>query len=240
MISVEELSKKYAKQYAVKNASFKVADKEVVAIVGPSGSGKSTLLRCINRLEEPSSGHVYVNDKKITAKSASKLRLKIGMVFQHFNLFPHMNVMENLIYGPLKVLNIAEEVATKKAEVLLKKFGLSNKARSKPNDLSGGQKQRVAIARALMMGPEIMMFDEPTSALDPEVVQDVVEVIKSLKSEMTIIIVTHHIKFAKALADRIIFMDQGQILCDQKNKDFFEKPKSHRARLFLEKLGGFC
>jgi len=239
MIIIEELSKKYSQQYAIKNISFEVQNKEVIAIVGPSGSGKSTLLRCINRLEVPSSGHVYINGAKITGKNIGKLRPKIGMVFQHFNLFPHMNVMENLIYGPTKLLAMKESNAALNAKDLLKKFGLQEKANFKPNDLSGGQKQRIAIARSLMMNPEIMLFDEPTSALDPEVVQDVVKVIKNLKNDMTVIVVTHHIRFAKAIADRIIFMDQGQVLCNQKTEDFFTNPKSHRAKLFLEKVGEF-
>jgi len=161
------------------------------------------------------------------------------MVFQHFNLFPHMNVLENLTYSPCKVKNMKEDLATEKALALLEKLGLSNKSHFMPNNLSGGQKQRVAIARALMMDPEIMLFDEPTSALDPEVIQDVVDAILLLKAKMTIIVVTHHIRFARAIADRIIFMDQGQVLCDQPKEEFFEKPKSQRARLFLSKVGEF-
>jgi len=239
MIVVENLSKKYSGQYAIKNVGFQLSKKEILAIVGPSGSGKTTVLRCINRLEEPTAGNVYIDGKKITAKSSNKLRLKVGMVFQHFNLFPHMNVMENLIYTPCKVLGMGENAAKQKAKELLEKFSIVGKANFMPGDLSGGQKQRVAIARALMMNPEIMLFDEPTSALDPEVIQDVVDAIIMLKSEMTIIIVTHHIRFAKAVADRIIFMDQGQVLCDQNNEEFFKKPKSHRARLFLDKVGEF-
>ena len=239
MITIEALSKKYHGNYAIKNISLKVEDKEVVAIVGPSGSGKTTLLRCVNRLEVPSAGHVYISDTKITGKNIDKMRHKIGMVFQNFNLFPHMNVMENLIYAPMQVLKMKKDDAKLKAKNLLEKFGLGSKSNSKPNDLSGGQKQRIAIARSLMMNPEIILFDEPTSALDPEMVQDIVEVIKSLKTEMTVVVVTHHIRFAKAIADRIIFMDQGQVLCNQKNAEFFEKPKSHRARLFLEKVGEF-
>lgn len=239
MIVIENLTKKYQGHYAIKDINFKVAKKETVAIVGPSGSGKSTLLRCIKRLEEPTSGDILVDGKKITKKSSRKLRLKLGMVFQHFNLFPHMNVLENLIYGPCKVKNVREDLATEKASNLLKKFGLTNKSHFMPNNLSGGQKQRIAIARALMMDPEVILFDEPTSALDPEVIGDVVDTICLLKSEMTIIVVTHHIRFARAVADRIIFMDQGQILCDQPKDAFFEKPKSQRARLFLSKVWEF-
>jgi len=239
MIVIENIAKKYAGHYAIKNINFKVDTKEVLAIVGPSGSGKSTLLRCINHLEEPSSGNIIIDGKKVTTKSSNKIRLKVGMVFQHFNLFPHMNVLENLIYSPCKVKNMREDIAIDKALKLLEKFGLSNKSHFMPNNLSGGQKQRVSIARAIMMDPEIMLFDEPTSALDPEVIQDVVEAILLLKSEMTIIVVTHHIRFARAIADRIIFMDHGQVLCDQSKDEFFEKPKSQRARLFLSKVGEF-
>lgn len=239
MILIENLAKKYAGHYAIKNINFEVPDKELLAIVGPSGSGKSTLLRCINYLEEPSSGSITINNKKVTQKSSNKLRLKVGMVFQHFNLFPHMNVIDNLTYSPCNVKHMRKDLAQEKAMTLLEKFGLSNKSHFMPNNLSGGQKQRVAIARALMMDPEIMLFDEPTSALDPEVIQDVADAILLLKSEMTIIVVTHHIRFARAIADRIIFMDQGQILCDQPKDEFFAKPKSQRARLFLEKVGEF-
>ena len=239
MIAIENISKKYSGHYAIKNINFKVDVQEVLAIVGPSGSGKSTLLRCINHLEEPSSGNIIINGKKTTTKSSNKLRLKVGMVFQHFNLFPHMNVLENLIYSPCKVKNMREDIAKDNALKLLETFGLSNKSHFMPNNLSGGQKQRVSIARAIMMDPEIMLFDEPTSALDPEVIQDVVEAILLLKSAMTIIVVTHHIRFARAVADRIIFMDQGQVLCDQPKDEFFENPKSQRARLFLSKVGEF-
>lgn len=239
MIIIENLAKKYSESYAIKNINFSVSAKETLTIVGPSGSGKSTVLRCINHLEEPSAGTILIDGKKITSKTSNKLRLKVGMVFQHFNLFPHMNILENLTYTPCKVKHMREDLAQEKAIKLLEKFSLSNKAHFMPNNLSGGQKQRVAIARAMMMDPEILLFDEPTSALDPEMIQDVVDAILVLKSEMTIIVVTHHIRFAKAIADRIIFMDQGQILCDQSTDDFFKKPKSQRARLFLDKVGEF-
>lgn len=239
MIVIEDLAKKYEGHYAIKNVNFKVKKQETLAIVGPSGSGKSTLLRCINHLEEPSSGSIIIDGKKVTTKSSNKLRLKVGMVFQHFNLFPHMSVLKNLTYSPCVVKRIREDLAKDKALKLLEKFGLSNKSHFMPNNLSGGQKQRVSIARALMMDPEIMLFDEPTSALDPEVIQDIADAILLLKSEMTIIVVTHQIRFARAIADRIIFMDQGQVLCDQPKDEFFEKPKSQRARLFLNKVGDF-
>lgn len=236
MIRLEAISKKYGKNYALKDVSLSFDGHETAVIIGPSGSGKTTLLKCVNQLEDPTSGHVFINGIKLTNKNRNKLCLKIGMVFQNFNLFPHMNVLENLIYSPVNVLNVEQDQARDKAEKLLQTFGLQEKLHSKPTNLSGGQKQRVAIARALMMDPEIMLFDEPTSALDPEVIKDVVEAISMLKSQMTMIVVTHHINFAKAIADRIIFMDKGHVLCDQPKQDFFNKPKSHRARLFLENI----
>jgi polar amino acid transport system ATP-binding protein len=239
MIKIEKLTKKYKGEYALKNASFEAKQHEVVAIVGPSGSGKTTLLRCINHLEEPTSGDVYLDGDKITKRNRSKISLKVGMVFQHSNLFPHMSVIENLTYAPCKVLRQNTLEAQKKASTILSQFSIKAKATSMPSQLSGGQKQRVAIARALMMDPEVMLFDEPTSALDPEVIKDVAEAINDLKNKTTIIVVTHHLKFARAVADRIIFMDQGQILCDQKTDEFFAEPNSHRARLFLENVGDF-
>jgi polar amino acid transport system ATP-binding protein len=237
MIKLENISKKYNKNYAIKNISLQFGLAETIAIIGPSGSGKSTLLRCINRLEEPTSGQVFINNEKLTARNRRKLCLKIGMVFQNFNLFPHMNVKDNLIYSPLNVLGVQKNIAEEKAEHLLEKFSLKQKLSSKPSDLSGGQKQRVAICRALMMNPEIILFDEPTSSLDPEVIKDIIDAILILKSQITMIVVTHHLKFAKSIADRIIFMDHGQALADQKVSEFFEKPSSHRARLFLENIG---
>lgn len=239
MIKVEKLTKRYQGDYVLKNAGFEVGANETLAIVGPSGSGKTTLLRCINHLEEATSGNVYLNGSQITKKDAKQLCRKIGMVFQHCNLFPHMDVLSNLTYSPCKILGQSIEEATKKAMELLEHFSIKSKATSMPSQLSGGQKQRVAIARALMMNPEVMLFDEPTSALDPEVIKDVVYAIEELKSKMTIIVVTHHLKFARAVADRIIFMDQGQVLCDQKTEEFFSDPASHRARLFLENVGDF-
>jgi polar amino acid transport system ATP-binding protein len=237
MIKLESLSKKYDKNYAIKDVSIEFKPGETVAIIGSSGSGKSTFLRCINRLEQPTSGSVFIDNEKLTAKTARKLGLQIGMVFQNFNLFPHLNVRDNLTYAPLNVLNISKKTANERAENLLTKFGLLNKLQAYPANLSGGQKQRVAICRALMMEPKVMLFDEPTSALDPEVIKDIVDAILLLKNQMTMIVVTHHLKFAKAIADRIIFMDHGIILADQKAEDFFEKPASHRARLFLENIG---
>lgn len=254
MIKIEKLTKKYHGEYVLKNVGFEVNKNETLAIVGPSGSGKTTLLRCINHLEEATSGNVYLEGLKITKKDAKHLCLRIGMVFQHCNLFPHMTIMENLIYAPCKVLEQKPAQLRERARGLLDHFGMASKADSMPSALSGGQKQRVAIMRALMMDPEVMLFDEPTSALDPEVIKDLVSFIERLKledivrysrdgvkskSKMTIIVVTHHLKFARAIADRIVFMDQGQVLCDQKTDEFFNAPASHRARLFLENVGDF-
>lgn len=237
MIRLEDISKKYDKNYAIKDISINFEAGETVAIIGSSGSGKSTLMRCINGLEEPTNGHLFIDEEKLTAKNRRKLCLRIGMVFQNFNLFPHLNVKDNLIYAPLNVLKVNKNIATTRAEDLLQKFGLHQKLMSFPSELSGGQKQRVAICRSLMMEPQVMLFDEPTSALDPEVIKDIIAAILLLKNQMTMIVVTHHLKFAKAIADRIIYMDHGVILADQKAKDFFEKPASHRARLFLENIG---
>lgn len=237
MIILDKVSRNYGKTYAVKDISLEFKKKETIAIIGSSGSGKSTLLRIINALEVPTSGHVLINDKKLTQKNKRKLCLKIGMVFQAFNLFPHLNVQDNLIYAPVNILGMKQMAAIAKAEKLLEQFGLKQRITAFPVNLSGGQKQRVAICRALMMDPEIMLFDEPTSALDPENIKDIIEIISLFKNQMTMIVVTHHIKFAKAIADRIIFMDHGQVLADQLAVEFFEKPKSHRARLFLENIG---
>lgn len=237
MIVLEKISKKYDTNYAVKNISLKFANAETTAIIGSSGSGKSTLLRCINRLEEPTSGQVFINNTKLTSKNRRKLCLKIGMVFQNFNLFPNMNVRDNLIYGPINVLGARHDESIAQAETLLEKFNLKQKFLSKPSELSGGQKQRIAICRALMMEPEAILFDEPTSALDPEVIKDIIDAISLLKNQMTMIVVTHHLRFAKSIADRVVFMDHGLVLDDQLTSEFFEKPRSHRARLFLENIG---
>lgn len=237
MIIIDNVSKRYGKNYALKEINLKFEKKETVAIIGSSGSGKSTLLRIINGLETPTSGHTLINNKKLTHKNKRKLCLKIGMVFQSFNLFSHLTVLDNLIYAPINVLGMKKPVTLATAEKLLEQFGLTQKIFSFPVNLSGGQKQRVAICRALMMDPKIILFDEPTSALDPENIKDIIEIISLLKTEMTMIVVTHHIKFAKSIADRVIFMDHGQMLADQAATEFFEKPKSHRARLFLENIG---
>ncbi|AFE52447.1 glutamine ABC transporter ATP-binding protein [Rickettsia prowazekii str. GvV257] len=237
MIILEKVSKHYGKNYAIKNIDLNFTTKETTVIIGPSGSGKTTLLRILNNLEEPSSGTFLVDQQKLMQKDRRKLCLKVGMVFQNFNLFSHFTVGENLMYTPVNVLKLPKEQAISMAIELLTKFKLIQKFYAYPTSLSGGQKQRIAIARALMMKPEILLFDEPTSALDPENIKDVIENINLLKTQMSMVVVTHHLKFAKLIADRIIFMDQGQILANQPANEFFKKPASHRARLFLENIG---
>jgi polar amino acid transport system ATP-binding protein len=239
MIRIKNIAKKYGDQIALKDINFSSAKGNIISVIGPSGSGKSTLLRIIAGLEKADEGNLYIDDEKVTKRNLKKCRKKIGMVFQNFHLFPHMNVIENLTYAPKKVLGMNSKEAKDKAKDYLKQFGLSAKIKAMPNGLSGGQKQRVSIIRSLMMNPEIILFDEPTSALDPEKVRDVAELIKSLKQNMLVIVVTHHIALAKAVSDRIIFMAEGQILGDQESDSFFAKPKSHRARLFLEKVEDF-
>ena len=237
MVVLDKVSKRYQKIHAVKDVNLVFDKNETTAIIGPSGSGKSTLLRMINGLDAPTTGQVLINGKKLTQKNKIQLCLKVGMVFQAFNLFSHLNVQDNLIYAPINVLRMDKAQAIDKAEKLLEQFGLGQKNTSFPVNLSGGQKQRVAICRALMMDPEVMLFDEPTSALDSENIKDIVEIISLLKKSMTMIVVTHHIKFARVISDRIVFMDHGMVLADQPKDQFFEKPKSHRARLFLENIG---
>ncbi len=219
--------------------STTVQQGEVVTIIGPSGSGKSTFLRCLNLLEVPTSGEIFMNGNEITSPKINKLEVRknIGMVFQHFHLFPHMTVLENVIYAPQKVKGIDKSTAVENAKKLLAKVGLTDKESAYPNHLSGGQKQRVAIARALAMEPEVMLFDEPTSALDPEMVKEVLDVIKDLADTgITMVIVTHEMNFAKEVADRVLFLDQGKLVEEGKPKDFFHDPKSSRARDFLDKV----
>ena len=237
MIILDNITKNFNDTLALSNVNLTFDKRETTVIIGSSGSGKSTLLRCINYLEQPTGGFVSIDGKQLTRQNRSKLCFKIGMVFQQFNLFPHMDVINNLLYAPVNVMGKNQAEMQEKALSLLKKFGIAEKAYSMPNKLSGGQKQRVAICRALMTDPEIILFDEPTSALDPEVVKDIISIINDLKKQMSMIVITHHIKFAKVIADRIIFMDKGQVLSDQPAKEFFAKPKSHRARLFLENVG---
>ncbi|MGC4376482.1 amino acid ABC transporter ATP-binding protein [Fictibacillus sp. Mic-4] len=239
MIKIKDLHKTFGNNEVLKGIDTEIKQGEVVAIIGPSGSGKSTFLRCINLLETPTSGQVWVNDKEITnpKTNVALVRKKIGMVFQHFHLFPHMTVLENLTYAPMKVNQLSKEEAVKIARDLLQKVGLAEKENEYPSRLSGGQKQRVAIARALAMNPDIMLFDEPTSALDPEMVKEVLEVIKSLaKSGMTMAIVTHEMGFAREVADRVLFLDGGKLVEDAPPAEFFASPKTERAKSFLEKV----
>ncbi|QHA92489.1 amino acid ABC transporter ATP-binding protein [Bacillus sp. N1-1] len=239
MIKVENLHKNFGNIEVLSGINTSIKKGEVVAIIGPSGSGKSTLLRCLNQLEQVSSGAIWVDDKKLTDSSTNimELRQSIGMVFQHFHLFPHKTVLENLIYAPMKVKGIKRDVAEEKAHELLLQVGLSMKANEYPKRLSGGQKQRVAIARALAMEPEYMLFDEPTSALDPEMVKEVLDVMKDLgKSGMTMVIVTHEMAFAREAADRILFLDGGKLVEESEPSAFFNNPKTDRAKVFLDKV----
>lgn len=239
MIKVEKLSKSFGKHEVLKNISTTIAEGEVVAVIGPSGSGKSTFLRCLNLLEKPNGGTITIKDTEITKPKTNTLKVRenTGMVFQHFHLFPHKTVLENIMYAPVNVKKESKQAAQEKAEDLLRKVGLFEKRNDYPNRLSGGQKQRVAIARALAMNPDIMLFDEPTSALDPEMVKEVLQVMKELvETGMTMVIVTHEMGFAKEVADRVLFMDQGMIVEDGNPKEFFMSPKSKRAQDFLEKI----
>ena len=239
MINVENLSKNFGNLKVLKNISTTINKGEIISIIGPSGSGKSTFLRCINKLEEPTEGHIYIDDMDLMDKNTdiNKIRERVGMVFQHFNLFPNMTVLENLILSPTIVKKETKEEAEKYALYLLQKVGLSDKANSYPNQLSGGQKQRIAIARALAMKPEVILFDEPTSALDPEMIKEVLDVMRNLAKEgMTMLIVTHEMGFARNVGNRILFMDNGEIIEDCSPKDFFENPTNERIKDFLNKV----
>ncbi|MFZ0444660.1 MAG: amino acid ABC transporter ATP-binding protein [Bacillus sp. (in: firmicutes)] len=239
MIKVEGLVKHFGKLEVLKGISTTIHEGEVVAIIGPSGSGKSTFLRCLNLLEKPTGGHIYINNLDLMDKKTDimKVRQNVGMVFQHFHLFPHKTVMENITYAPMKVKKISKAEAEKKGMELLTQVGLANKASVYPNSLSGGQKQRVAIARALAMEPKIMLFDEPTSALDPEMVKEVLDVMKALaNSGMTMAIVTHEMGFAREVADRVLFLDGGRLGEDSPPDEFFMNPESQRAKDFLKKI----
>ena len=239
MIDVKHLYKNFGSLEVLKDVSLHVDRGQVVAIIGPSGSGKSTLLRSINLLETPTSGEIWVDGTCITEKRQNirAIRQKVGMVFQHFNLFAHMTVLKNMIYAPVKTKKLTKEQATEKAMQLLARVGLAEKANVYPVTLSGGQKQRVAIARALAMDPEVILFDEPTSALDPEMVTEVLDVIKELaQTGITMLLVTHEMGFAREVADRIIFMDNGTILEDAPPAEFFAAPKTARAQEFLKKM----
>lgn len=239
MIKTESLSKQFGKQTVLKNINTTIRHGEVVAVIGPSGSGKSTFLRCLNLLEEPASGTIEINGKEITGGKANKLEIRenIGMVFQHFHLFPHLTALDNIAYAPQKVKQLSKEEAHRNASELLAKVGLTDKADAYPNRLSGGQKQRVAIARALAMEPAIMLFDEPTSALDPEMVKEVLDVLKRLtETGMTMVVVTHEMNFAKEVADRILFLDEGNLVEEGEPHSFFNQPKTSRAQDFLAKI----
>ncbi|ALQ35819.1 amino acid ABC transporter ATP-binding protein [Fusobacterium hwasookii] len=239
MINVENLSKNFGNLKVLKNISTTINKGEIISIIGPSGSGKSTFLRCINKLEEPTEGHIYIDGMDLMDKKTdiNKIRERVGMVFQHFNLFPNMTVLENLTLSPTMVKKESKEEAEKYALYLLEKVGLSDKAKSYPTQLSGGQKQRIAIARALAMKPEVILFDEPTSALDPEMIKEVLDVMRDLAKEgMTMLIVTHEMGFARNVGNRILFMDNGEIIEDCSPKDFFENPTNDRIKDFLNKV----
>ena len=239
MIKIKNLEKTYGDLKVLKGISTDIKEGEVISIIGPSGSGKSTFLRCINRLEEPTNGEIDIEGENIVSPKVdiNKIREKVGMVFQHFNLFPHKTVLENITIGPIKLKKTSQEEAEKIASSLLEKVGLADKKDVYPNKLSGGQKQRVAIARALAMNPKIILFDEPTSALDPEMIGEVLEVMKDLAREgMTMIVVTHEMGFARTVANRVFFMDQGTILEDGSPKEIFDNPKEERTKEFLDKV----
>ena len=234
MIELKDVRKSFGKNEVLKGINLRIEKGEVVVIIGPSGSGKSTVLRTMNYLEAPTSGHVIVDGMDLSDKNKlNEIRTEVGMVFQNFNLFPHMTVLDNLTLAQIKVRKTDKKEAMK----LLERVGLSDKAHMYPDSLSGGQKQRVAIARALAMKPKVMLFDEPTSALDPEMVREVLDVMKSLADEgMTMVIVTHEMGFAKEVADRVLFVDGGQILEDGTPKQVFDEPTSERTKLFLSKI----
>lgn len=234
---VKNLHKSFGKNKVLNGIDFELKEGERVVVLGPSGSGKSTFLRCINWMEEPTSGEIYLNGVKITEKNVRRMRRNIGMVFQHFNLINNLTVMDNLLLAPLKLKVMKRDAAEKRAKEFLKHIGLLEKASSFPASLSGGQKQRIAIIRAMMLSPEVLLFDEPTSALDPESIGDVLSLIKELADRgMTIMIVTHEMSFAKEIATRIVFLDKGRIIEEGKPNDFFDNPKTPRVREFLKKV----
>lgn len=239
MIKVRNLQKSFGDNHVLNGIDVDIRKGECVCVIGPSGSGKSTFLRCLNLLEKPEEGEIFINGQDIMDQklNVDKYRENLGMVFQHFNLFPNMTVKQNITLAPVRLKKWTKEEADTKAIELLRKVGLERKADTYPNKLSGGQKQRVAIARALAMNPEVMLFDEPTSALDPEMVGEVLDVMKSLVKEgMTMVVVTHEMGFAKNVSDRVIFMDQGVIVEDESPKELFENPKHERTKNFLSKV----
>ena len=240
MIRVENVSKNFNKTHVLKNVSLEVNKGDIISLIGPSGSGKSTLLRCIHGLEHVDTGKIYMDDEWMNPDDEKKFRAqrnRMGFVFQHFNLFPNMSVLQNCKLAQVEVLNKTDEEAEKTALEYLEKVGLLEKKDAYPNNLSGGQKQRVAIARALCMNPDIMLFDEPTSALDPEMIKEVLEVMKDLgKQGMTMVVVTHEMGFARKVGTRVVFLDQGEIVEENTSEKFFENPQSERAKDFLSKV----
>jgi hypothetical protein len=239
VIKVSNLKKSYGDKLVLKEVNTEIQDGSVVVVIGPSGSGKSTFLRCLNRLEEVDSGKIFYDDTELTSKTVDidKMRQHIGMVFQHFNLFPHKTILDNITLAPISLNLMSKEDAEKKGMELLKRMGLEDKATVYPSSLSGGQKQRVAIARALAMEPKVMLFDEATSALDPEMVGEVLNVMKDLAKEgMTMIVVTHEMGFAKEVADRVLFMEEGIIYEDGTPEEIFDNPKEKRTQEFLSKV----
>jgi len=239
LIKTQNLQKSFGKLNVLQGIDMEISKGDVVVVIGPSGSGKSTFLRCLNRLEEPTGGKIYFEGEDITAPKCNinLHRQKMGMVFQQFNLFPHMTVLRNLTIAPMKLLKMSKEDAEKKALSLLERVGLSDKANAYPNQLSGGQKQRVAIVRALAMNPDVMLFDEPTSALDPEMVGEVLEVMKELAREgMTMVVVTHEMGFAKEVADRVVFMADGVIAEQGSPEELFTNPQNPRTQQFLQSV----
>jgi polar amino acid transport system ATP-binding protein len=248
IVKFENVNKYFGNLHVLNNISLEVPKNQVLVIIGPSGSGKSTLLRSINHLEKVDSGHLFVNGRMVgyfekngklveeTEKNIARQRMEIGMVFQRFNLFPHKTALQNIMEAPIQVRRLHKKQAEEEALQLLARIGLSDKRDSYPNQLSGGQQQRIAIARALAMRPSLMLFDEPTSALDPEMIGEVLDVMKGLAHEMTMMVVSHEMGFARAAADRIIFMDEGSIIEDTTPERLFSKPKEERTRLFLSKI----
>lgn len=239
LIKVENLQKAFGENRVLQGINTEIKKGEVVVVIGPSGSGKSTFLRCLNLLEQPTGGSIYFEGVDITNKSVNinTHRMKMGMVFQHFNLFPHMTVLQNMTAAPIKLLKKPKEQAQQEALELLKKVGLEDRANDYPNQLSGGQKQRIAIVRALAMNPDVMLFDEPTSALDPEMVGEVLDVMKELaKSGMTMVVVTHEMGFAREVASRVVFIDEGVIKEEGSPEQFFSSPKNERLKAFLSKV----
>lgn len=237
MIDVKGLKKEYNGLQVLKGVDLTINKGDVVCLVGPSGCGKSTFLRCLNRLEEPDGGTVTLDGKEITEKDIDAVRAKMGMVFQHFNLFPHLTVRKNITLAPVHLKRMTQKEADEKAIELLDRIGLADKADSYPNMLSGGQKQRIAIVRALAMNPEVLLFDEPTSALDPEMVGEVLELMKELaRSGMTMVVVTHEMGFAREVANRVIFIDEGKVQVDKPPQEFFKDPENPRLKAFLSKV----